>query len=106
MNELHDIDLKQLIENETGNKFNREGYICCPFHNEKTGSMSIKYFPDTNKYKYKCWGCGESGDAIDFIMKHKGMNYKGAREYLGMENEKSAKELGIERIKGFIDWQI
>ena len=106
MNELHDIDLKQLIENETGNKFNREGYIYCPFHNEKTGSMSIKYFPDTNKYKYKCWGCGESGDAIDFIMKHKGMNYKGAREYLGMENEKSAKELEVERIKGFIDWQI
>ena len=106
MNELHDIDLKQLIENETGDRFDRQGYIKCPFHNEKSASMSIKYFPDTNKYKYKCWGCGESGDAIDFIMKHKGMNYKGAREYLGMENEKSAKELEVERIKGFIDWQI
>lgn len=106
MNELHDIDLKQLIENETGDRFDRQGYIKCPFHNEKSASMSIKYFPDTNKYKYKCWGCGESGDAIDFVMKYKGVNYKAAREYLGMENEKSSKELEVDRVKGFIDWQI
>lgn len=106
MKELIDIDLKSLIENETGEKFNREGYIKCPFHNEKTPSLSIKFFPDRNKYKFMCWGCKEQGDAIDFISKFKGMDYKSAREYLEMENKKSAKELLIEKVKSYIDWQL
>ncbi|WP_271814212.1 CHC2 zinc finger domain-containing protein [Clostridium beijerinckii] len=106
MKELIDIDLKSLIENETGEKFNREGYIKCPFHNEKTPSLSIKFFPDRNKYKFMCWGCKEQGDAIDFISKFKGMDYKSAREYLEMENKKSIKELLVEKVKSYIDWQL
>lgn len=106
MKELQDIDLKQLIEEETGERFNKEGYIKCPFHNEKTPSMSIKFFPDRNKYKFMCWGCNEQGDAIDFISKLKGLDYKAAREYLGMENEKSNKELQLEKVKEYIDWQL
>ncbi|WP_241427107.1 hypothetical protein [Clostridium saccharoperbutylacetonicum] len=35
MTELEDIDLREWIEKETGQKFNRENKICCPFHNEK-----------------------------------------------------------------------
>ena len=105
MKELHDIDLKQLIEDETGNRFNRQGHICCPFHTEKSGSLAIKFFPDTNKQKFKCFGCGENGDAIDFISKLKGIGYKEAREYLGMENTKSSKEVEFEKVKGFCIWQ-
>lgn len=105
MKELHDIDLKQLIENETGERFNKQGHIKCPFHTEKSGSLAIKYFPDTNKQKFKCFGCGENGDAIDFISKLKGMSYKEAREYLGMENTKSAKEVEFEKVKSFCIWQ-
>jgi len=103
---LEDINLKELIERETNEKFNREGYIRCPFHGEKTPSMSIKFFPDKNKYKFKCFGCDAGGDAIDFIMKYKGIDYKVAREYLGMENKKSDKELKFEKVKGYINWQI
>ena len=106
MNELHEIDLKKLIENETGSIFNSEGHISCPFHSEKSASMAVKFFPDNNKQKFKCFGCGEAGDAIDFIMKLKGMNYKAAREYLGMENVKSTKEMALDQIKSYIDWQI
>lgn len=105
--EIQDIDLKQLIEDETGGNFNKEGYIGCPFHTEKTPSLSVKFFPDKNKWRWKCFGgCNDSGDAIDFIMKHKGINYKAAREYLGMENEKSSKELEAEKVKEYIEWQI
>ena len=75
MKALIDIDLKSLIENETGNFFDKKGFIKCPFHNEKTASMSIKFFPDANKQKFKCFGCEEVGDAIDFIQKIKGFNY-------------------------------
>lgn len=43
---------------------NRAGYICCPFHNEKTASL--KFFPDGG---WKCFGCGAGGSVIDFVMK-------------------------------------
>lgn len=43
---------------------NRMGYICCPFHNEKTASL--KLFPDGG---WKCFGCGAGGSVIDFVMK-------------------------------------
>lgn len=39
---------------------------CCPFHGEKTPSFIVR----ENRNSYKCYGCGEGGDAIDFVMKH------------------------------------
>lgn len=104
--DIHDIDLKNLIEKETGETFNKQGYIRCPFHSEKTPSLSIKFFPDKNKYKFKCFGCGEVGDAIDFIMKLKGIDYVQAREYLGLSVERSVQEEQIEKIKGYIEWEL
>ena len=104
--ELNDINLKELIERETGNRFNRQGAIQCPFHSDKTPSLSVKFFPDANKEKFKCFACGEVGDAIDFIEKYKKLSYKKAREYLGMENKKSAKELAKDKILNRIDWDI
>lgn len=106
MKELQDIDLKALIEAETGEEFNKEGYIKCPFHKEKTPSMSIKFFPNRNKYKFMCWGCEEQGDAIDFIIKFRKLDYKSAREYLGLENEKTEKEVEIDKIKDYVKWQL
>lgn len=43
----------------------------CPFHSEKTPSFYI--YPDENKFH--CFGCGVHGDAIDFIMKLKGLSF-------------------------------
>lgn len=107
MNELENIDLKQLIETEVGQRFTRDNKICCPFHSEKSPSFSIRFNSDNNKWQWKCFGgCNTSGDALDFIMKYKGFDYKAAREYLGMENKKSDKELEFEKVKSFIDWQI
>lgn len=50
----------------------------CPFHNEKTASFTVT----EAKGIYKCFGCGKSGDAIQFIMEHEGTGYIGAIEYL------------------------
>jgi len=36
----------------------------CPFHNEKTPSLNVW----KNKNTFKCFGCGKSGSAIDFVM--------------------------------------
>lgn len=41
----------------------RNNKVLCPFHNEKTGSLSI----DVNTNKWRCFGCGKGGDAIDFV---------------------------------------
>lgn len=41
----------------------------CPFHTEKTPSFTV------SKERYKCFGCGKSGDVIDFIMESQNKNY-------------------------------
>lgn len=43
---------------------------CCPLHNEKTPSFTI----NAEKGFFKCFGCGESGDAIKFVMLHQGVS--------------------------------
>ena len=43
----------------------------CPFHNEKTPSFVVT--PD--KQIFKCFGCGEGGDVISFLMKINNQNF-------------------------------
>ncbi|MCQ2574490.1 MAG: DNA primase [Alphaproteobacteria bacterium] len=47
---------------------------CCPFHNEKTPSFSIS----EEKGYYHCFGCGEHGDIISFVMKTENVDFKTA----------------------------
>ncbi|MGX2983234.1 DNA primase [Helicobacter sp. 23-1045] len=51
---------------------------CCPFHNEKTPSFVVN--PQRNIFK--CFGCGEGGDCISFIMKIENLTYAEAVEKL------------------------
>lgn len=57
----------------------------CPFHGEKTPSFYI----NTSKQIYKCFGCGEGGDVINFIMKIENLEFMDAVKLL-------AKDCGIE----------
>ena len=41
----------------------RNNLLCCPFHDDKTPSLQL--YPRTNSYH--CFGCGKSGDVIQFI---------------------------------------
>lgn len=50
----------------------------CPFHSERTPSFKVNPAKDI----YKCFGCGKSGDAINFLMDHENTGYIGALEYL------------------------
>lgn len=50
----------------------------CPFHDDKEPSLSV----DQSKGLYHCFGCGESGDVFDLVMKIKGIGFKEALSYL------------------------
>ena len=50
----------------------------CPFHSEKTPSFMVS--PELQIFK--CFGCGESGDALSFLQKNEGMDFPEALKYL------------------------
>lgn len=49
----------------------------CPFHPDSNASFTI--FEDN---KFRCFGCGENGDVIDFIMKRNSLSFKQALNFL------------------------
>lgn len=50
----------------------------CPFHNEKTPSFNI----NPARGIFKCFGCGEGGDSVAFLMKHEHYTYPEALRWL------------------------
>lgn len=63
---LDRTDIVQVIAQHVQLKKSGIRYVgCCPFHQEKTPSFYV--FPHTGTFK--CFGCGEGGDAIHFIEK-------------------------------------
>ncbi|KDR95144.1 DNA primase [Peptoclostridium litorale DSM 5388] len=50
----------------------------CPFHSEKTPSFVVSQV----KQMYKCFGCGEGGDVINFIMKIENVDFSEALKIL------------------------
>lgn len=66
----------------------------CPFHNEKTPSFTV----DDRKQLFHCFGCGEGGDVVSFIMHKEGLSYIDSMEYLAkkagikLDDTKSSKE--------------
>ncbi len=60
------LDIVEVVSQQVILKKNGGHYWgLCPFHKEKTPSFSVN--PALGIYK--CFGCGEGGDAISFIMK-------------------------------------
>src|SRR3954466_6632066 len=50
----------------------------CPFHQERTPSFTVTPARGT----FKCFGCGEGGDAISFVEKVEQVDFVGAIETL------------------------
>lgn len=50
----------------------------CPFHGEKTPSFSVH----GGQQFYYCFGCGESGDVFNFMMKYYHLDFPGALKEL------------------------
>jgi DNA primase len=58
---------------------NRAGFVCCPFHSEKTPSMKV-FDKD-----YHCFGCGENGDAITFVQKLFSLSFQEALKKIDVD---------------------
>jgi len=58
-----------------------EFHALCPFHEEKTPSFTIS----PRKQFFHCFGCGEHGSAIGFLMKFEGLDFRDAVEDLARQ---------------------
>lgn len=66
-----------------GIEVKRGGMACCPFHDDKNPSMKL------NEEYFYCFGCGATGDVIDFVARLFGLNsYEAA--------QKLAQDFGID----------
>ncbi|WP_028651236.1 DNA primase [Nocardioides halotolerans] len=72
----------------------------CPFHDEKTPSFNV----NPSRGGYHCFGCGEGGDVISFLMKIDGLTFTETVERLaekyGVELKHEEGEGRDERPKG------
>lgn len=50
----------------------------CPFHSEKTPSFTVS----PAKNIFKCFGCGQAGDAVKFLMEHEQLTFPEALRHI------------------------
>ncbi|WP_055668039.1 DNA primase [Desnuesiella massiliensis] len=73
-------DIVDVISENIKLKRSGRNYLgLCPFHNEKSPSFSVS----SDKQIYKCFGCGETGNVVTFIMKYRNLSYIESIKYLG-----------------------
>ncbi|MCK9370231.1 CHC2 zinc finger domain-containing protein [Candidatus Dojkabacteria bacterium] len=75
LEELHQGNLRK-----SGNRL----YGPCPFHNERVGSFNIYL----NSNTYHCFGCGEKGDSIAYVMKTQQKDFIQTVKTLCQKNQK------------------
>lgn len=90
---LPDVDFRRLVEDALARhnlsdvigrsgfalkKSGREFRACCPFHQEKTPS----FYVNDDKGFFHCFGCGSNGDALAWLTRQCGMNFRDAYEAL------------------------
>lgn len=83
---LSRADIVELVDSRVPlKKAGKNHQACCPFHNEKSPSFTVSQ----DKQFYHCFGCGEHGNAISFLMEFDRLDFVDAVEELashcGME---------------------
>ena len=81
------VTVKQAAEHY-GCKVNRGDMICCPFHDDLHPSMKL------NRDYFYCFGCGATGDVIDFVAR-----------LFGLSSYEAAKKLAYDFGKSPIRWR-
>ena len=80
------LDIVQVVERQVKLRKAGKNFVgLCPFHSEKTPSFIVS----PSIQRYKCFGCGESGDIFNFVEKTEHLDFVDTLEKL-------AKEAGVE----------
>ena len=76
--QVSEADIAHARDREIGDfiSIDKGGFAPCPFHSEKTASFHA------TKNLWNCFGCGEKGDTIGFIMKRENLSFIKAIKYL------------------------
>ena len=72
------VPVRQAAEHY-GLRVNRNGMACCPFHNDRHPSLKL------NEDYFFCFGCGATGDVIDFVAR-----------LLDLSNYEAAQRLAVD----------
>jgi len=88
------VNIVDLIsEHVTLKKAGRNFVGLCPFHKEKTPSFSV----NPEKQIFYCFGCGEGGDVIAFLMKINDSSFAESARYLA---RKAGVEIPVRKMTG------
>ena len=71
------VSLTAVIEQTSQQKFTKQGFIKCPFHNDGSPSLSV-----LDDRQYKCFGCDAGGDVYDWLQLYNKMSLNDARAYV------------------------
>lgn len=93
--DIVDVIGKDLKLKRSGSNY----FACCPFHKEKSPSFSI----NTTKQFFHCFGCGESGNVITYVMKYNGLDFVDAIKQLanqyGIHIPEDTQKISIAEVK-------
>ena len=88
------VTVKQAAE-YYGCKVNRGNMICCPFHDDRHPSMKL------NRDYFYCFGCGATGDVIDFVTRLFGLSsYEAAKKLaydFGIDPDKPPAAMALKK---------
>jgi len=69
---LNRVDVVDIIDKKVQLKKAGANFVaCCPFHQEKSPSFTVS----PSKQFYHCFGCGEHGSAISFLIEYEGLSF-------------------------------
>ena len=69
---LNRVDVVDTIDKKVPLKKAGANFVaCCPFHQEKSPSFTVS----PSKQFYHCFGCGEHGSAISFLIEYEGLSF-------------------------------
>lgn len=89
-------DLVALVSQSVSLKRRGKNYVgLCPFHQEKTPSFNV----DPVKGYFRCFGCKESGNAIDFVMKRDRLDFLEALKLLAEKANLELPRFGVSKQK-------
>lgn len=100
---LKQIDLVSFIDDQYTKLKKSNGYFTglCPLHNENTPSFRV--YPDNN---FKCYGCGEHGDIVNFVRSYYKVDTSKAVEIINGGTFKKKEKKDIKRIDPYSEIEI